>query len=315
MVAGWVLATAACTGDPIPLSAQAGSTIVLPFSDADDAVLEPIAQVAYGGTEYADPQRGSLVVQLDQAGGFELTTRLAFLAEAPVESPMGPGGLYGALDFGRNLLLVVDIPTDAPLGTHSLHVVHRRTTGGVVVDVPVDDSPGSLAILPNAVQAGAETIYGSPTPTQAWVNGTLYPIDLADLATVIPDPSFGVAVTTPSGTPPEGDSRYVSYAAVEVSYPSDVIDIVRVVASEPTESLVWHRDDLQGTLRIFSLVRSKKGAPTGLGPVRVVFALDDPEGDVLDLADVTALLQEADDQSGIDLVQDWSLAASLTAIR
>lgn len=315
LLSGLVLATAACTGDPIPLSAQAGSTVVLPFSDGDDAMLEPLAQIAYGGTDYADPQRGSLVVQLDQPGGFELTTRLAFLAEAPVESPMGPGGIHGALDFGRQLLLLVDIPTDAPLGTHSLHVIHRRTVGGAVVDTPVDESPGSIAILPNAVQAGSETVYGSPTPTQGWLNGGLYPIDLGDLASVVPQPSFGVAVTTPTGAPPEEDPRYVSYAAVEVGYPRDVIDIVRVVASEPTESLVWHRDDRNGTLRIFSLVRSNEGSPTGLGPVRVVFDLDDPEGAVLDLGDVTVELLEANDQSGLDLVQDWSLSASATAIR
>ena len=319
-----LLAIAGCMGNPIPLSAQAGSTIVVPYSSSDFDVFEFVDPVGFGGTEVEDPQRGTLVLQLDSFGGFELTTRLGLNAAAPVEAPVGAG----AAGWGSQLLLVVDIPTDAPLGTHDLVLVNRRVEGGVPVDTQITPSPGAIRILPTVVDAGGELVTGAATPGQFFSPGAGFlPLkDFVDLdgdgeldnffENAVPEPSFGVQVSTPTGQVPPGSApRLIAYASVDVTYPAGVIDIERVVATYPNDGLVWFEDDQLGNLTVYGLSLKKRGA-TGLGPFRVVFSLDDPDAALLDLASVGATLDTARDQFGdASIVGDWGLLATTTRIR
>ena len=199
-----LVAGVACHGRPFPLSAQAGSTIVIPMTDTENSALGPFG---LGGSDYDDPQRGSLVVHLGSATGFALETRLAFIAAPPVESQVGPWG--GG--FGRSLLLVVDIPTDAPLGVHDLYIVNERTVDGVAEAVDVTPAPLTIAILPNTVNAGGENVVGEPTPGIFYLGAT--PFNFEDplgpgtgnfLLPAVAPPSFGLRVTTANGQVPAG---------------------------------------------------------------------------------------------------------------
>ena len=89
---------AGCQMRPVPLSAQAGSTIALPL----DWLRTP---AAHGGTEYDDPQRGELVFALGapvEQGGLELTTRVTLaLAGSVVELALAaPATGTTALSYG-----------------------------------------------------------------------------------------------------------------------------------------------------------------------------------------------------------------------
>lgn len=313
-----------CTGQSLPQTAQAGSTVVLPFAVSDSAGLLPLNEVAYGGTDFEDPQRGRLVVRLGGASGPALTTRFATLVAPPVTASTGPSA--GAT--AQTLLLVADIPVDAPPGTHALALVRERTVGGVVEEVEVTPSPATLRILPHEVtyqaEGGAlETATGTPTPTQMWAGSSWQPFlpgtplggPQGGYWWAIPEPSFGVALT--GNVPPGSGSRFVGYVELEIEYPASKIDVLRVVAEEPAAGLVRWEDDGAGVL-VVELVASSPGySPTpGVGPIRVVFALDDELQPVLDLVGFDADVVQATDQFGEPTIQnDWSLNSVVTAIR
>lgn len=304
--AGILCEVLACTAQPVPLSAQAGSTVLIPFS------IQELTEVGFGGTDFSDPQRGSLVVQLDGQGGFELTTRLALVAAPPVESPSAHDGAPQA----RNLVLVVDVPTDAPPGTHSIVLVNRKTVGGAPVDTLVSPSPQTLRILPSSILAGGEVVDGAPTQSRIWLGGDYEALGQASFAAVVPEPSFGLSVRTPDGTAPDdGTNRFIAYAQVSVSYPAQVIDVKRVVALEPADTLVWSQDDGAGNLTVYGMVK-RTAHPTGLSPLRVVFGLDDPSTPLALDGSVVASLDTARDQFGDGAIQqDWGVTVQLDGIR
>jgi hypothetical protein len=315
LAAGCLAALAlACHARPVPLSVQAGATFVIPLTESETPGLFGLAQVGFGGTEHADPQRGSLVVRLGSATGYALTTRLAFLGAAPVESLLGPGGS----GFGRSLLLVVDVPSGAPLGVHDLVLVNERVRDGVPQSTVVTPAPLSLAILPATVVAGGQSLVGAPTPAGFFTPAGLVPFDVQGSSTLpeaVPPPSFGVKVTTANGQVPAGGAgRFVAYAKVDLAYPRDTIDVVRVVAADPARQLVWWEDDRVGGLRVYVLTQAPV-IPTGVGALRVVFDLDDP-ADTLDLSEIAVTGFEARDQTGSTTIKSqWALAATKSAIR
>lgn len=320
-VATLVASLPACTGQPIPTTAQQGSTIVLPFANSELPPLLPLTEVAYGGSEHADPQRGTLVVHLGDENGEALQTRLAFAAAPNVAAPLGPSGG----PQGPNVLLVVDIPPAAPLGTHEIVVVRERMVQGVLERTVVTPSPQVIEIIPGSIDValpggGIETIQGASTPLQFWGGPHGWqPIDAPSLAGVLPEPSFGLIVSTPSWKVPAGEpdpGRFVAYTRATLSYPDDVIDVVRVVAREPVHGMVWWEDDGAGTLTLYGLTGEPEDTATGVGPFRVVFRLDDADAALLDVADVQVLSFEAFDQAGSPTIQgDWSLAAQVMPIR
>jgi len=311
-----VVAGTACHGRPIPMSAQAGSTIVIPLSDSEHPGLLPLAKIGFGGSSYEDPQRGSLVAHLDDASGFALETRIAFIATPPVESTLGPSGG----PFGRSLLLVVDIPTNAPLGYHDLVLVNERVVDGTPESTVVTPAPITIAILPNVVSAGGQNVVGTPTQEIFYLGTQALPFEDGVVSgnllhSAVPPPSFGLRVSTANGQVPTGQAgRFVAYAKVDLAYPRDTIDIVRVVATNPAEQLVWWEDDRVGGLRVYVVARNAVTA-TGVGAVRVVFGLDDP-ADTLDLGEISVTSFEARDQTGLTTIKsEWALVASTSAIR
>jgi hypothetical protein len=280
---GWAaLAALACQGNVLPLSAQQGSTVLIPLTgDPAQGV------VGYGGTLREDYQRGTLVYQLDGPGGDELVTR-ASTAVLPAPNAEIASGLMPQ----RLHVSLVDIPLDAPEGAHSLHVVRRRIEGGTAVDH--QDAPpykGELTILPQQVDVDGPPFVseGAPTPLARWACQPapcgFKSITNAHIA--IPFPELRVTF-----------SAFVSAAEVRFEYPSDVIDVFD--AFEPPQgasthlATVWHQDDPGNEV-------VRVGAVAPLAPFRMLslaFSLDDGASEILDPADVNVVVERAWDAQG-----------------
>lgn len=284
-----------CQARVIPLSAQAGSTVVIPFTGANEGAEPGLGPIGYGGTDYPDPQRGETVAQLGTTG-WELSTRATMEAAPSTRANLA----------GRQMLLIADIPAGAPLGTHDLVLVNRRDDGGGPVDTPVTPAyQGSLTILPNSIDvdtgSGIETVVGSPTPTEYYGTKPLGgPVGWWQAAPffAIPDPGFRLTVVRGQT---DGSGREIASAVIEVSYPDAVISIGRVAAESPAADAVWASDDGEGTLTIHAAHRNGGD----LGVVWVGFTLEGATP--LDIAQVSTTLVKATDQFGDDAIQTEQL--------
>jgi len=105
----------------------------------------PSDQIGYGGAHYIDYQRGQLVYRLDGPTGMELTT----LGTSAVIAAPNAEAATTLFWFERQIFSLVDLPANAPVGTHTLHVTRRRIEGGVPVETAGPSYPGEITILPN----------------------------------------------------------------------------------------------------------------------------------------------------------------------
>lgn len=269
------LGLTACRTFPIPLSAQAGSTIAIPVANGGQAGL------AYGGKDFTDYQRGELVYQLDGAGGFELETRYTIAAAAHKASLLAAVPQLSTLSLPWTppvqVISVVDIPDDAPEGTHTFHIV-RRQAGQPDVDMP--DYTGTIQILPHSipVNGGAETAVGTPTPNR--ITNCTSSCGFVNLyKRVIPRPQVRISM----------DNAVAAFEMV-VTYPSSIIDVVDAVREENTDAapnrdpMIWIDDDDAGTVTIKG-VTHPDGSGWGVvsGYLDLVFELVDGATQILDL--------------------------------
>jgi hypothetical protein len=277
-----------CQGQIAPLSAQAGSTIVIPVSGDPN-----IVPMGYGGTEGEDYQRGTLVYQLDEPGGFELVTR-ASSAVAPVPNTTATVEFFAPK---RQVVSVVDIPTNAPLGSHTLHVKRRRIESGSPVDYTGPEYNGEITILPNEVEFDVggtpETSVGAPTPSLVWE------CPLFNTCGWHPRPPSGAIPMPELRLTTEDEVNSIGAIELEVEYPASVIDIFDVyeVATFQTNHLavVWYdNDETNGVLRIGASATS----PIPVITIGIAFQLVDGETEILDLDDVAVSVEEAWDLEG-----------------
>ncbi|MCI0636440.1 MAG: hypothetical protein L0206_21360 [Actinobacteria bacterium] len=270
----------ACQGRIAPLSAQQGSTILIPLMG------DPAPEVVgYGGTLQEDYQRGTLVYQLDGPGGEELVTRAS---SAVLPSPSAAI----TRDQPRpksQIVSLVDIPEKAPLGTHTLHVVRRRIEGGEPVDYPGPAYNGPLTILPQSliidVDGTPVEVFGETTPFERW-DGTGWVDATDDVPFAIPRPELRITL-----------ANNVRAVELRVDYDPSVVDVVD--AFEPpvlfTSRLatVWYQDDEAGTVRVSAVAPS-----TAFFRVSLVYTLVDGASAILDPADVDVTIEGAWDQNG-----------------
>lgn len=282
------LAALGCTGKVLPLSAQAGSTVAIPLGGARD-----LGPVGFGGADVSDPQRGEIVYRLDApAGPVELVTR----ASTALGGHAGAGvARSGGLLY--QVVSLVDVPSDAPLGTHPVDVLHRRRdpATGARLETPIPYE-GELSVLPAAIEvagpAGTETIAGAPTPFEAWIcNAATGTCDwqrlfAALVSSAVPDPALRLAL-----------DAAVWAVELEVTYPQDVIDVVDVyetpLARVNRRATVWHADDGAGRV-----VLSAAASVAAFRSLSVAFALDDPAAALLDPAEVSVRVLRAWDRDG-----------------
>lgn len=260
-----------CQTRPIPLSAQRGSTVVIPLGWG-------LGLYGYGGSEYSDPQRGTMVFRLDGASGFELLTRFSTIA-APA-----PQAFYATNTPNANgqVVSVVDIPVGAPLGTHSLYVA--RNLNGTDFSFTYG---GQLKILPQTVTAGSESITGQSTPREAfsfWLGtgGSWSPIAVADLKRAIPRPEIQIALSTA-----------VWATELTLTYPGNVITVADAAAPIGQRATVWKQSLGTGKVAI--------GAAGNGGPVSAVsvpFDVNNGTVAILSLAQVAVTVDKATDANG-----------------
>jgi hypothetical protein len=345
-VSAVMLAVGACSGKPVQLTAQAGSTIVIPLNigaKADNAL--GLSRVGYevdlpagvAGFEYADPQRGRLVVELSDPQDplktpvAELLTRWVFLAEPPTASKLEQIRTWA----GREVLIVADIPDDLGLeGLYGLEIRWKRwnpTTASEDVELALGEPYfGQITIIPSPLTIDHDDDPGTPDRTFTGTStdflyapggsGWSYISEGLNPAGAVPLPSFGIEIRE---TGAASHSSWLAYAEVEVDYPADTITIEDVVLSEPHRGRVWWVDQPQSNLlkvytTLFVPFTNENGFVKSFvsdamdlkaSPLRVVFDLKDPATAILDLADVAPTLKRATDEAGNDLLVDaaWAL--------
>lgn len=287
-LAALILALAACQGRPVPLAAQAGSTVVIPLQGLTSTTV-----VGYGGETLEDFQRGTLVFRLDGPSGMELLTRGTSAVAAAPTTAAARGEL---LATPLEVVALVDIPAGAPEGPHTLYVTRRRIENGAPVEYAFPGYSGTLTILPEHVVAGGQTETGARTPFEAYSCGPLG-CGFGDVSTslpgVIPEPELRVRL-----------NLAVSAVELTLSYPSDVIEVRDVL--EPPVGLrvnelasVWHVEldpENPGTLS----VKAVAGA-LPFTTLSLVFGLLDGGAAILDPNDIGVSVQKAFNASGSPL--------------
>lgn len=280
---GFVLSIG-CQGRIAPLAAQQGSTVVIPLNAEGE-----VPEFGYGGTVAEDYQRGTLIYRLGGPTGPELVTRASGQALLP------PNAKHQSIPFfpRRQIVSVVDIPDDAPLGTHTIDVVRRRLEGGTPVDYPGPSYAGELTILPEeitfTVNGSPQTVTGAPTPFENYVCllGSCGWSDATQgIRNALPLPELRIRL-----------SAAVSALELEVQYPTDVIEVFDLY-EPPGEPLVhparvWYSESPAGSLQI--------GAVADVLPLQTIalaFSLVDGEAEILDAEDVTVTVVGAWDEDG-----------------
>jgi hypothetical protein len=282
-----------CSMSPLPLSAQAGSTVLVPieYQQAEEGI-------GFGGTQLADPQRGQLVYSLcqgypPQPGGFELVTRFTLVVEHDPRS----ANARDAVTSGRSQAIsVVDIPATATPGHHPLCVVRRDAAGDHPVLLDESGIWGpilTLDILPEEVAAGSETIVGAPSPLEvfSWYPGGFVPKP-ESLPHLIPQPTIEIHFVDST----TGETLPLHAVDLLIAYPEAVITPSRAVP--PTglrNSSFWHTPLWPGAVR----VQGAAGDP--FDRLGLAFALDAPATEVLDIGDVAVVLLQAGGRNGESL--------------
>jgi hypothetical protein len=262
-VALWICA-GACASEPIPLSAQAGSTIAIALAGED--MFSPA--LGYAGPYYPlDDPRGEVLLRLvDGAAGeaveIPLLTRYVTrvyadpASEAGLPSSRAPGGL------GQTLALL-DIPGSAPPGRYRLRLSRRDAQGD---ETSLPPTPASLTVLPSAIpdipdltDGGAlRAVLGTPTPAVGYFATASQDVSRS-LALYVPNPKVVIRILPASLEPPAG-------ARLAVEYPA-----------EKVEMLAAFEDQHLGR---GSIVRWRDSDPRG----RIDVSLVDPDRSVSELA-------------------------------
>lgn len=282
-----VVACVACQGQVVSKTAQRGSTIMIPVADSRSA------SIGYGGTQVGDPQRGRLEYRLDSTTGPALVTRGSGVVVSHHMS-------RNAFEFFplEQVFSVVDIPVDAPLGTHSLYVRHIYTdpTTGLEVEAAGPSYPGQITIIDEDVTislpgGGTQVVSGEPTPFEYWgcsPSCSWKPALQAWLDGAIPAPTIQIAL-----------DQAVSAAELTLLYPDGRIDLLHALegrGSQVQRAAVNMNDDGVGTA---SLSVIGTGAPFQY--VNVLFALDTGQTIPLVASDVAVSVDRAWDADGVQV--------------
>ena len=287
----------ACSGNPISMTVQAGGTFILPLTTGNSQLLgDNVAEPAFGGSFLEDTQHGQLVVWLlsEAATWRALPTRLTIASRMPVEAPLHKS----ESGYGRQLILIADVPADVPSGDY-LVALRLHRPGEPMEMGGTQSFYGALTVLPASITFGdsnefqadgqaASSAVQNPTGAsiqESWGGG---------IGLSVPDPSFSVTVRgIKVGSEPFPKA---AYSAVDLTFPSSKIAIADVVPRDPTWMTVWHESISANVIRVHSVIEPQQWMAT-TASFRVTY---DYVGGATQIAqsELTPLLTDAHDASG-----------------
>jgi len=175
LVVSIALGIGACAGSPVSLTAQRGSSILIPIGPyhwpTSDVIIgfgrpQQPGGGASGGA-WADPQRGELEFYVDDGlgAGEIFLLRATSTSNPSLASPYARAPGIG--NRNTEVVALLDIPVDAPLGQQTLRYRNKQ-------DPSVSISVGSIWVLPREVllceapscgaPSGTPVVTGQPSP-------------------------------------------------------------------------------------------------------------------------------------------------------
>lgn len=292
-----VLAAIGCSGQPIGRTVQAGGTFILPLA-ADNPYADHMYEPAYGGTEITDTQHGKLTVWLfsETATWHPLPTRITVASRMPVEAPSRGGEAF----WGRQLILIADVPASLAPGDYLVALRHHPPEGGFQM-AGLQEFYSGLTVLPASIPiSGGPPAVGQPlsTDVQHPTGATILEDWGGGVGLSVPDPSFRVAL---KGVASGGNPVPVAaYNAIDIDYPDSQIVIGGVVARDPTWMTVWSEDNGPGSIRVHTVM---PGGGNISAAFSVVYGYKSGTTKI-DLANITPTVVDVHDVTGAELSPD-----------
>jgi hypothetical protein len=281
--AALVLAGIGCSGAPLPLAGRAGTTAGIAVgSDLLEGGLLGFGASGFDALGITDHQRGRLVFELDTTAVLGAPLRLAprvvtrVLPDPATGLALDPDAHLLTLSGVAQVLALVDIPADAPVGSFDLRIRREDASGQ---PLPGPTYLQRFEVLPNP---GGGTAWN---PFRAFhPHGSL---DLAaggQLAGLYPWPKAVLAIAPAAGGAP------VHAAHLRVAYPAARVDaVLRVYDDRRSDhgAIVQWRDE--GGAVVIDWVAPE---PTPFRALAIVFRPREPFAGPVTPADF-ALLESA----------------------
>jgi hypothetical protein len=236
-----------CTSEPVPLSAQAGSTVGLGVTRE---LVAGVLGIGYGGALLRqngvfDDQRGELVFLLVDPATQEVVQELVTVLVTRVRADRAANLARQAPPFSSTVqsqvVALVEIPPETTPGTYDVKVSLRRRSAASQTDPSEFPQLGifffqqQLTVLP----ADVDGVVGAPTSPLDAITG----IDATgDVPGLYPFPKL--LVSLPSGS---------AAARLVIAYPVAKVEVQDVFADGQAETgllLSWSNDVVAGQLRI-----------------------------------------------------------------
>jgi hypothetical protein len=316
-----LLALSGQTG-PVSLTAEIGSTLVVPIGDE---AFEHGAAGFGGSATTADPQRGEIVYSL--SGGrltapVDLLTQATFLVPVSPSSPLFDDPVNARLYRGK-VVSLVRVPTNRGLGAGEEYQLRARVVRGASV-TPLGYAASLTLSAPKSGPRAAP--WAAWDFVSSWLPAKATPTSAAgfDLSLAVPRPTLQLQWSWSGGpevrgTPPELDDGANKILGVDlvVYYPRRMIRVVRVLAPPGRDLAIWSQDKGNGELAIQAVSRDG----FSLDHLEVAFDLDGARP--LDPADpidgVRVDFKRAIDERGYPAdrgrTPPWSLAVADVTVR
>jgi hypothetical protein len=252
----------ACGSQPIPMTAQAGSTITF--------TMELHGNYGYGGSLLTskgifDDQRGQLIFELVDPG--DPTARHPLETVLVTRAFADPASTYHKPVIPGQVIALVNIPADTPEGTYDLDVMRERRTSETTTELLAPPGyVGQITVLPHSIKAKGESVVGTPTPLEGTLLG-LFDDRSNEIAATYPKPMLQLGFAPGNKPRPHAAHLVISYPASKMQ-PLWVIDL-----GARSSIVTWSIDEINAEITVD--LASPDAKTRALG---IVFELVDPFG-------------------------------------
>jgi hypothetical protein len=259
--------TAACQGQPVPLAAARGTTVMIPVGSGGFNFGEGVL-MGYGTEGDLDYQRGRLRLWLDIEPGSDVQLNVRGIARVSPDAASRAGLSLGAdWEWPGQVVVMADVPTNAPVGVWPVYATRHLYQWNSGTSM-WDEQATSVAAPAYQYQLEILSEVRSPTPFEGFAVSN--PHDVSDeVLDFKPLPKFRFHF----------NNTTLGAVNFTVTYPSSRA-VIRAVLAEPlgdsedwaSSALISYSETTPGTL-VVSCV-----APTGVfaAAFSVVFELTHP---------------------------------------